>query len=113
MSALPRATAGGLFPDQVLFGGPRLCRLDAGGNVSDCIAAIRARGLPDPVAVLVSGAGALLSKAASMTDLAMALCAGDVLLRVPVGAQLTYIQDEACMELLNWDAEKYRQSLKY
>lgn len=110
---LAAATAGGLFPDQVLFGGPCLGHVAAGGNVEDCLAAIRSRELPDPVAILVSGRGALLSRLASPTDLEMALCAGDVLQRVPEGAQLTYIQREDCLAILNWDAEKYRQALVY
>lgn len=107
------ATAGGLFPDQVLFGGPCLGRVTIGGSVQDCLAAIRVQGLPDPVAILVHERGALLSRAAGPTDLAMALCAGDVLQRIPEDAQLTYIQREDCLALLNWDAEKYRKALVY
>lgn len=110
---LAAATAGGLFPDQVLFGGPRLGGVSAGGSVEDCLAVIRLQRLPDPVAILVGGRGALLSRTASRTDLAMALCAGDVLRRIPEGSQLTYIEREDCLALLNWDAEKYRQALVY
>ena len=86
-----------------------------GASLAEIVRFVNAIGVgpSDLVAILVSGRGGLLSRAASSTDLAMALCAGDVLQRTPEGAQLTYIQPDDCPALLNWDAEKYRQAIVY
>ena len=42
---------------------------------------------------------------------ALAECLGDVLTRLPEGAALNYLTLEQNGELLDWDAEKYRQAL--
>ena len=41
----------------------------------------------------------------------MALCLADVLLGTDEKAEIQYLSVEEEDELLNWDAEKYRQSL--
>jgi len=41
----------------------------------------------------------------------LARCLGDVLLRVPEGAPLSYLTDKQTAELIDWDAEKYRRAL--
>ena len=42
---------------------------------------------------------------------AMALCLADVTSRIAESASLRYLTDAEHSELLNWDAEKYRQDL--
>ena len=41
----------------------------------------------------------------------MARSLGDVMMRVPSDATLSYIPDTDCADLLEWDAEKYRLSM--
>lgn len=94
------ATAGSLYPDHVIFLGP------AAATLGDPDAARRGSKL-----FLQPGVGAKLAAATTASADELALCLALVLERVPEDARLRYLtqQDEA--ELLDWDAEKYRQSL--
>ena len=98
---LEQATGGSLYPDHVIF-----CGIGATSVTPP---------LPDPatapVFLLVPGLGAVLRADASDGARALVRCLGDVLLRVPPDASLTYLTDAQNAELLDWDAEKYRQQL--
>ena len=48
---------------------------------------------------------------AAISDRLIASGLGDVLMRVPPEAPLSYLTLEQNAELLDWDAEKYRQAL--
>lgn len=96
---LAQATGGSLYPDHVIFCG--IGALSAETPPTD----------PEPPFVLISGKGALMRKSASASAEALMNCLGDVLMRVPATAQLAYLTLEQNAELLNWDAEKYRQAL--
>ena len=63
-------------------------------------------------AVIVPGKGVLVHKNAKPAIEPMLRCIGDVLLRVKQSARLKALSRHEIDELLNWDAEKYRQSLK-
>jgi len=96
---LVMATGGSLYPDHVIFCG---------------VGALAAETPPEgdtPPFVLIPGKGALLRAEVSVGAQALARCLGDVLLRVPEGAELRYLTLEENGELLDWDAEKYRQAL--
>ncbi len=96
---LEMATGGSLYPDHVIFCG---------------VGAMAADVLPEgdsPPFVLIPGKGALMRADASSGAWALAQCLGDVLVRVPEGAALHYLTLEQNGELLDWDAEKYRQAL--
>ncbi|MEL7091341.1 MAG: class II aldolase/adducin family protein [Pseudomonadota bacterium] len=94
--ATAAALSGTYYPDHVVFLGP---------------------GLPGPEnaadrpAVVVAGQGVLLRTDATPAQRAMLKCLSDVLRRVPAGWQPEPIGPDAEAELLNWDAEKYRQAL--
>ena len=60
---------------------------------------------------LVPGHGALLATATTASADELALCLALVLERVPADAALHYLTAADEAELLDWDAEKYRQSL--
>lgn len=108
---LPLALGGGLYPDQVLFCGPRMVAKAEGQSVNDLVVGLTARGLPRPVVILVPDHGALIARDATPTERAMAHSVGQVMMRVPPDAALNYISDTDCAELLDWDAEKYRLGL--
>jgi len=101
---LERASSGTYYPDHVVFLGPGLPVVSRGSfpdKVSD---------LPVP-AVIVEGHGVYMKRDATPAHHAMLQCVFDVLGRVPGDWDLAPIGQEAEGELLNWDAEKYRQAL--
>tara|TARA_Y100000385_G_scaffold115957_1_gene120652 strand:+ start:8989 stop:9960 length:972 start_codon:yes stop_codon:yes gene_type:complete len=91
-----RAKNGTYYPDHVVFLGPSLPTQDHDGN---------------PPAILQEGLGVLIREDATSSQKAMLRCILDVLSRVPDGWTLDPIGTKAESELLDWDAEKYRQAL--
>lgn len=94
--ALARITDGSFYPDHVVFLGPSLPTADNDNS---------------PPAILVPGVGIQLRNSATPTQAAMLRCLSDVLRRVPADWDIEPIGHDAEAALLNWDAEKYRQSL--
>lgn len=90
------AVAGSYYPDHVVFLGPALPRGDHDGN---------------PPAILVAGTGVLIRDGATSSQQAMLRCLSDLLCRLPADWTPEAIGSEAEAELLDWDAEKYRQAL--
>lgn len=101
---LQRASSGTYYPDHVVFLGPGLPVVSADSfpdKVND---------LPVP-AVIVEGQGIYMKRDASPAHHAMLQCVFSVLGRVPEDWGLVPIGNEAEAELLDWDAEQYRQAL--
>ncbi len=98
---LAQATGGSLYPDHVIF-----CGIGASAIEGELPA-------PDdaPPFLLIPGKGAVVRDDISAGALALMNCLGDVLQRVPTEAPLSYLTLEQNAELLDWDAEKYRQAL--
>ena len=95
----------------MIFCGPGAVALPPADTVAGAVAARVARGLPPPVFLLVPGMGALIRDGAPAGALAVARCLGDVLARLPEGAQPIWLSTAQEAALLDWDAEKYRQAL--
>lgn len=91
-----RVVAGSYYPDHVVFLGPALPRKDHDGK---------------PPVIVQDGAGVLLRDGATASQKAMLRCLSDLLSRVPADWTMEAIGADAEAELLNWDAEKYRQAL--
>jgi rhamnose utilization protein RhaD (predicted bifunctional aldolase and dehydrogenase) len=102
---------GSLYPDHVVFlgAGSRVAR-DGESARSIEAAAKRENHLP-PVSILFPGSGVLMRGDADRGAEAMAACLAEVVLRVEPGAPIRYLSLAENAELLNWDAEKYRQEL--
>lgn len=94
--AYAMATAGTYYPDHVVFLGPALPSRDHDGA---------------PPVILVEGQGVLIRDGATASQKAMLQCAFNVLSRMPADWTPQPISEVAEAELLNWDAEKYRQAL--
>ncbi len=94
--AARRALGGSYYPDHVVFLGSALPSADHDGK---------------PPAILIEGTGVLLRNGATPSQRAMLRCLSDVLQRLPSDWHPEPIGAEAEAELLNWDAEKYRQAL--
>ena len=105
------ALAGTLYPDHVVFCGVSAHALREAETPTQTAARIVAQGLPQPAFLLVPGLGALIRRDATAGALALTRCLGDVLSRLAEGAVVTPLTDAQNAELLDWDAEKYRQVL--
>lgn len=90
------AVAGSYYPDHVVFLGPALPIADHDGN---------------PPAILIKDQGVLMRDDATASQRAMLRCLSDLLSRLPDDWPPIAIGTDAEAELLNWDAEKYRQAL--
>lgn len=102
---------GALYPDHVIFLGPGVFIAEPGEAQAAALARAAAHAPPQKLA-LFEGLGAATPADASPSMLALAKCFGDVLARIEPGAELTRLRPEQELELLNWDAEKYRQALE-
>lgn len=91
------ARSGTYYPDHVVFLGPALPS-----------SAHEAEARP---AWLVGGQGVLVRDDATPSQLALLSCLHDVLVRLPGDWSVEPIGAAAEADLLNWDAEKYRQAL--
>ena len=94
--AFNRAISGSYYPDHVVFLGPALTQADRDGTSP---------------AILMKGKGVALRQGATPAQQARLRCLSDVLSRVPESWSMRPIGPEAEADLLDWDAEKYRQAL--
>jgi rhamnose utilization protein RhaD (predicted bifunctional aldolase and dehydrogenase) len=101
------AAGGSLYPDHAVFLGQGSC-IAAPGETA---ATVVARAAEAPVSILFHSLGVLMRRDASPGAEAMAGCLADVTARLSAGARLRYLTAAEHGELLNWDAEKYRQEL--
>lgn len=97
------AMAGTLYPDHAVFLGRGATRLDAGDE--------RIPDWGESLLHLVPGLGALLPIGAPPEAHEMAGCLGAVASRIAADAKVAPLSDEQTAELLQWDAEHYRQAL--
>jgi rhamnose utilization protein RhaD (predicted bifunctional aldolase and dehydrogenase) len=102
------AAGGSLYPDHVIFLGPGIAVLAADGDVGESIEQALALGRK---LFVVPGEGVLLAADTTRSADELALCQALVLERLPLSASVRYLTSENEAALLDWDAEKYRQSL--
>lgn len=105
------AKTGSLYPDHVIFCGIGMMALEPDDTISAAKDRSRDLGLPPPLCLLVPGAGLILRKDVRQGTHFMVRCLADVITRLPEDAALTYLSVAQNLELLNWDAEKYRLAL--
>ncbi|QKD01616.1 class II aldolase/adducin family protein [Mesorhizobium loti] len=101
------AEAGSLYPDHVIFLGQGSVAARPGEDAAGVAARLGAA----PAALLFPGAGVLMRGDASAGADAMLRCLADVTARVDIAARLNYLTAAENDELVNWDAEQYRQKL--
>ena len=106
--ALRAALGGSLYPDHVIFLGPGVVALEDGETVDEAVTRAARPTLP---MICVPRAGVLLHRDATAATRALARCLSDVTARLDPDASLNYIGTANEAALLDWDAEKYRQSL--
>jgi rhamnose utilization protein RhaD (predicted bifunctional aldolase and dehydrogenase) len=108
--ALRVIKTGALYPDHVVFlgvGPMKVLSIDEFENA-----------LKDPLyvnnnsVIIVRDFGVVVSSDFSDNAESMLYCLASVLLRIQEGEELCYLTQEDEMELMDWDAEKYRQSIQ-
>lgn len=108
---IAQVTKGSLYPDHVIFCGIAVTLLKPGQSTEDAQKEASVAGRPAPVCLLVPGAGMLVRKDANAGAKVMLRCLADVVMRLTDAADLHYLSTDENFELLDWDAEKYRQAL--
>jgi len=106
--SLAAVRRGSLYPDHVVFLGPGIVTTEVGERAAD---ASRRSGRATVPLVVVPGAGVLVHETATPGARALIRCLADVTCRLQSGDPIAPLGPDDEAELLNWDAEKYRQAL--
>jgi rhamnose utilization protein RhaD (predicted bifunctional aldolase and dehydrogenase) len=106
--SLAVARRGSLYPDHVVFLGPGIVETEGAETAAD---AARRAGRHAAPLVVAPGRGVLMHDAASASARALARCLADVTCRLSGNDPIDPLTDADEADLLDWDAEKYRQSL--
>lgn len=101
---LALATGAALYPDQVVFLGPKPV-------VSDSLPPPSLEAAPSGLA-LIAGRGAAVPVGASRAVLALAESLGEVVFRIADNVMPTRLTEADILDLMGWDAEKHRQALE-
>ncbi len=109
--SLQVASGGSLYPDHVIFLGEGTVVARQGETPAQVVERCVSAGKPAPVSVVFPATGVLMQNDCSAGAEALARCLSDVCTRVPDPSVVNYLTDAQNDELLNWDAEQYRQSL--
>jgi rhamnose utilization protein RhaD (predicted bifunctional aldolase and dehydrogenase) len=107
-SNLAVARRGSLYPDHVVFLGPGIVETEGAETAAD---AARRVGRPAAPLVVAPGYGVLMHDAASASARALARCLADVTCRLSDTDPIDPLTAADEADLLDWDAEKYRQLL--
>jgi rhamnose utilization protein RhaD (predicted bifunctional aldolase and dehydrogenase) len=109
--SLAQARKGTLYPDHIVFLGAGIAVPEEGEEPHRAAERIGRAGRPEPKLVVVPGQGVLLPNDATPAMHAMARCLADVAVRLTQADPVRVLALEDELALVNWDAEKYRQSL--
>jgi rhamnose utilization protein RhaD (predicted bifunctional aldolase and dehydrogenase) len=105
--SLAIARLGSLYPDHVVFLGPGLAEGSLDGG--------RLREPPEvrrpPMMLALPGLGVVLHRSTSKNAEGMARCLADVAARIPDEAPIRVLTGAEEQELMNWEAEAYRQTI--
>jgi len=105
------ASQGIFYPDHVVFLGAELCVVQQEEQISLIIDNYQQRYGSMPVALYVKNAGVLVSKDIKPAAEVMLLALAYVLMRLDLSVEYNYLSKEDVFQLVNWEAEKYRQTI--
>ena len=99
------------YPDHVIFLGPGVPTFENLNDVNNFLNNIKSKNINPPPYLILKGIG--LYEISSVTSAAREMidCFLEVLLRINFEDELKYLSQPQENELLNWDAEIYRQSI--
>ena len=109
--SLAQARKGTLYPDHIVFLGAGIAVTEPGETPEQAARRIGLTGRPEPKLIVVPNEGVLLPQDATPAIHAMARCLADVAVRLEAHDPVRILTREDELALVNWDAEKYRQSL--
>lgn len=96
-----------ICPDHVVFLGAQAIRIDEPDSLRNTLQAVDQA----PPFIFIKGVGVFESRAVTPAQKAQLTFYLDVVARQPIGQRLEPLSHKQIASLLNWDAEKYRQSL--
>jgi rhamnose utilization protein RhaD (predicted bifunctional aldolase and dehydrogenase) len=99
--SLELANCNAAYPDHVVFCGVRPWIMNSTANPPSINTSYG----------LIPGVGVFLLPAATAATEAMLQAQAEIFLRIPQNQEISLLSDDECNELLNWEAEKYRQDL--
>jgi rhamnose utilization protein RhaD (predicted bifunctional aldolase and dehydrogenase) len=105
--SLAIARRGSLYPDHVVFLGPGLVETSVDGDRLR----VPPEGRRPPLMIALPGLSVVLDRSTSKNAEAMARCLADVAARIPEEAPIRVLTGAEEEELMNWEAESYRQSI--
>ena len=109
------AAHGVLYPDHMVFLGPAFPEVRLNEDIGSALARWRAAFGAPPIYLVVPEVGVLVAESAVPNTIAMLQCLGLVTARLGSGntgvEKLRYLSAADNAELVNWDAEFYRQKL--
>ena len=111
-TSLAIAAGGSLYPDHVIFLGEGSTIAKDNETAQQVVDRFTQQGLAPPVSILFPNAGVLMRVDANPGQEALAQCLADVCLHINDGCQINYFTTSQNNELLNWEAEVYRQKLE-
>jgi len=106
-TALNIATGGSMYPDHVIFLGAATQVVQQDESIAKFVQQFEI----EPACIVVPELGTLMHKESNASQQAMARCLADVCLRISSDASIRYLTAEEEYQLLNWEAETYRQSI--
>lgn len=99
------------YPDHVIFLGPGIPTFIEKSQAEKFIDNLKNKKLPLPSYFIIKNKGLFENSSAIPAAKEMIDCFLEVLLKVDLSHSLKFLSDEQENELLNWDVEKYRQSI--
>ena len=108
--ALKTVKIGTLYPDHVVFLGAGPMNILSINKLESFIN--KPSYVDSHPIVIVRGFGVVVSHNFSENSESMLYCLASVLLRIQPNEKLNYLTQEDEMDLMGWDAEKYRQSIQ-
>lgn len=99
-----------MYPDHVIFLGEGTVILNKSKCLADIVSQYESEHGTQPISVVVPGLGVLMHKESNASQHAMARCLSDVCLRIAPDSSIRYLNAEDHNQLLNWEAEAFRQS---
>jgi len=109
INKLKVASQGIFYPDHVVFLGAELCVVNFGHQVAPSVENYYKKYNTMPIAIYIEDAGVLVSNDIMLASEVMLLALSYVLMRLDLSIECNYLKDDQVFQLLNWEAEKYRQ----
>jgi len=107
------ADQGVLYPDHAVFLGGELSIVRNFEQTASVMKGYKDKYGKFPVVLYIENAGVLISKDIAPEAEAMLFALASVLIRMDLSVEYNYLSDKDVSRLMNWEAEKYRQTINH